>query len=476
MAAAGIVLPVLIHLWNKREGKILKIGSVQLLAETARQQARSLRIKDILLLLLRCGIIILLAVLLTKPVWQKQLNPKDKKGWVVLDTQSREAYKNNKRLIDSLLLAGFESHHFKMGFPVVNPEDTLQEILPVDTIPYWALLKALNEQVPDDLPVYLFNNNRLTNFSGDRPITAMNLHLSCYTDADTTTGNTVAARLLATDSIGEIVSKSTAAYTAYHQQNKSAQQTKLSIQNATDSNSHSIAADTSVLQIGIFADAFGTDANYLQAALNAVRQFGQYRMQIETITDPGKSAANYNWVFWLSPKPVPLSLKYSNLFLYEKGKEKPMYSWLEYPMGDVHSAEKIGVTKGITKEGKATGETVWGNGFGEPVLSLEKGEKMVYHFYSRFDPSWNDLVWSERFPQLLFDLILDNKQEKNPNDNRTIEANQIQPTVVRATDLPAKAKFLKTSDLSKFIWIMAFLLFTLERIISTTYKRTAHAG
>ena len=50
---------------------------------------------------------------------------------------------------------------------------------------------------------------------------------------------------------------------------------------------------------------------------------------------------------------------------------------------------------------------IWRDGFGDPVLSLEKQEQSnLYHFYSRFDPAWSDLVWSDDFPKMLLKLIV----------------------------------------------------------------------
>ncbi|MEJ0102079.1 MAG: BatA domain-containing protein [Bacteroidota bacterium] len=50
----GISIPVIIHFWNQRPGKILKVGSVSLITDDSKEYKRSLKLSDLLLLLLRC--------------------------------------------------------------------------------------------------------------------------------------------------------------------------------------------------------------------------------------------------------------------------------------------------------------------------------------------------------------------------------------------------------------------------------------
>ena len=60
-AMAGIAIPVIVHLWNLRRGKVLKIGSVALLTEASRRLAWSRRITQWWLLVVRCLLLAALA-------------------------------------------------------------------------------------------------------------------------------------------------------------------------------------------------------------------------------------------------------------------------------------------------------------------------------------------------------------------------------------------------------------------------------
>ncbi|HVX51305.1 MAG TPA: BatA domain-containing protein, partial [Chitinophagaceae bacterium] len=82
-AAAGIALPVAVHLWNVRRGKVLKVGSVALLLQQTTKNTSSIQLHQLLLLVLRCMLMVLLALLLAKPLWVG--NSRYAAGWVLLD-------------------------------------------------------------------------------------------------------------------------------------------------------------------------------------------------------------------------------------------------------------------------------------------------------------------------------------------------------------------------------------------------------
>jgi hypothetical protein len=66
--ALAVVIPVIIHFWHQKKGKPLAWAATQWLVEKNQQQQRGLKLDNILLLILRCLLLILLAVLLSQPV------------------------------------------------------------------------------------------------------------------------------------------------------------------------------------------------------------------------------------------------------------------------------------------------------------------------------------------------------------------------------------------------------------------------
>ncbi len=84
--AAAFLIPLIIHLLNRRRVQRVAWGAMSLLREALRQRKRNLRIEQLLLLLTRIAIPIVLAVCLARPVlsWFRQLIGANKNSLVVL--------------------------------------------------------------------------------------------------------------------------------------------------------------------------------------------------------------------------------------------------------------------------------------------------------------------------------------------------------------------------------------------------------
>lgn len=67
-AVSAVALPVIIHFWYQKKGKQIAWAASQWLLEKSSQQHRGIKLDEIPLLLIRCLLIILLAMLLSKPV------------------------------------------------------------------------------------------------------------------------------------------------------------------------------------------------------------------------------------------------------------------------------------------------------------------------------------------------------------------------------------------------------------------------
>src|SRR3979490_2629337 len=97
-AMAGIVIPVVIHFWNDRRGKVLRIGSISFLEGASQRMAWSRRISPWWLLLFRCLLLMALALLLAGPYWLRK--DSGEKGWVLSDAGAKNVY---GAAIDSLV-------------------------------------------------------------------------------------------------------------------------------------------------------------------------------------------------------------------------------------------------------------------------------------------------------------------------------------------------------------------------------------
>ncbi|MFO7720744.1 MAG: BatA domain-containing protein, partial [Gillisia sp.] len=99
LALLGLAVPLAIHLWSKKEGRTIKIGSIQLLKQSDPKKSSSIKLNELWLLILRLLVISILVLILTTP----QLKLKGKNIPVTyLIEPSLLAYENVKSLIDTL--------------------------------------------------------------------------------------------------------------------------------------------------------------------------------------------------------------------------------------------------------------------------------------------------------------------------------------------------------------------------------------
>ena len=64
--AAGI--PLLIHLWNRRQAKVVDFSSIRFLVSLQSRRVKRLKLKQILILIIRMLIIALIALALARPI------------------------------------------------------------------------------------------------------------------------------------------------------------------------------------------------------------------------------------------------------------------------------------------------------------------------------------------------------------------------------------------------------------------------
>lgn len=108
----GISVPLIIHLLSRKEGPVIKIGSLRHLQVSQTSRFKSIRLNEILLLLLRSVIITTLVLLLCNVVLNNTTQNKDK--WILIDPNYQLTY---QPIIDSLKLNGYEVRLFQSGFP-----------------------------------------------------------------------------------------------------------------------------------------------------------------------------------------------------------------------------------------------------------------------------------------------------------------------------------------------------------------------
>lgn len=429
-AVAGIFVPVAIHFWNNRQGKVLAIGSIALLEKTSLKKARSRRISEWLLLLLRCLLLTLLALILAGPYWKKEPGA-GKKGWVLVGTEGGQL-----RFIDSLVKAGHQRHDLKGSF-------------------WWEDFACLDRQAPKDIPFYVFTDGQLRHFAGARPLTERQVYWYVDTATDSIARWVDKRWSVGGDSIRVVTGSSGPTGSTYGYKDR--------LRGAEDS------VDTVTLHVVVYADSI--DGQWVTAAVRAIRTFT--RRNIDVVSRrPGSASGQKepaDWVFWLSSAPLP-DVKAPNVLLYEPGKVVPVDTWIR---GMEVQVEKV--IEQPAQAGKL--RPIWVDGFGRPVLGLEEtAGARRYHFFSHFNPAWNGLVWSADFPFYLQTLLFE--KEDNTHDRRVIDPAQVSPgkgDAANGTRSGQAAIYSNVSsgeasiDLAPAGWLLVWLLLLCERLVA--FKR-----
>jgi hypothetical protein len=525
-AGIGIIIPVIIHLWNVRKGKVLRIGSTLLMSDATQQNTSSLRLSQWLLLLIRCLMILFLAMLMAGPEWHVN-KQQTGKGWVLIDEKDfRMIYSQFKSPIDSLLSKGYELHSVDETLEKINIADSLKfidegaESTKVSTAAstatstnksssYWSMLRKADQLLPPGYPVYFFSNDKLAdavpnNFS-QRPRVSIDLR---WHMAHTDTVFSAITEYPAIPAFARQLSTGGYELTSFQPAKNGSHFIKNVSQNPAVSFSKT---DTSSKLVTIYHNKFSEDLRYLQAAIRAIAGFGNYKLSLRTVDNISEIPKSQQWIFWLSKETPPGNLSTENLFVYQPGNTVKTKSWLTTSDGAVSPAAiKIyqRIADARTKQVVVGNQNLlWKDGYGNPLLTLEDGNgnplpanedgnsgneynannvsnagndvpvKKVYRFYTRFHPAWSDLSWNPDFPKLLFPFIIENHVQRmviKYDESRTEVADVI-PTVVRQTYKDNKSAFVVV-ELTNLFWFITFILFATERIISINRRDTKQAG
>jgi hypothetical protein len=479
VALAAIVIPVLIHLWNIRPGKTLKVGSVSLITEASKTTSRSLKLLDILLLILRCLLLALLAFFLAGPTWSFVSLDKKAKGWVLIPRENiRESYQKFKPEIDSLIKAGYEFHYFNKGFSKQDLQKLLADTALKDTarqVNYWALVKQLDEKVHDAPRVYLFTPNSVDHFRGAKPEIKSYIKWRSYTPADSTSRWVAGAWLGNAGDIKVLVGNSRPSGTNFSTeaiQGDGSPTIAVNVQNGQPFVSLKgvrhppVVVDTATINIAIYTDKYTVDAGYLKAALQAAAGFMGRKAVVKQYSSANQIPAGQTWLFWLSDAPVNTRLLTSttNIVKYESGKIVNLHSWI--------NPGNISLTKRI--EAKPIGDALWQDGFGKVVLSREEqGNANISHFYSHFNPAWGDLVWNDVFPKQILQLLNGKSYTVPPEyDKRVLSDKQLMPYQIVNSYTPSSVAIAHLKDISRYFWLSLIFVFATERWLSHKTKST----
>ncbi|MBL3657316.1 BatA domain-containing protein [Fulvivirga sediminis] len=156
----GVAVPLAIHLWNKQEGRVVKIGSTELINEADSKQIKTVYFNEVLLLIIRTLMICMIVLLMADPLMPVFQSETSKVTY--LFEEELLADKSIKNIADSLN-ENHEVRLFKKCFPQYDQQRSYKKNHVPD---YWQLISNFNHIESDSLVI--FTSARLKGLKGKR--------------------------------------------------------------------------------------------------------------------------------------------------------------------------------------------------------------------------------------------------------------------------------------------------------------------
>ncbi len=422
-ALLGLLIPVAIHLWSKKEGKTIKVGSTKLLTETESKKSSSIQLNEWFLLLLRMFLLAILVLLISGP------NLKGKVEDIPVTYIIEPSLLKNDRIraIVDTLEKGPSLRLLRSGFPEFEEKDVDQQNTDVPN--YWKLAKEMETLQTDSIVV--FTNAFFTGIKGKRP--EINKKISWITfDFKEQESKT----LLATQKENEIEllsALSTGQYTTFSKKVIAKSSQDLKFNTPKDSvvvsyhgkeeklRLHSQKNITVLLK---YADSLSGQVKYIEASLNAIVKYTNRPIKVSKAEPLDSLDLNsFDLIVWLDKDPIPATV--SKQLIYR-------------PDNLAHNIIEPGETQNVFYLSKRiTSENVVEQHFTEQLLE-------VFDFYEEIE------------------------EEVLEYDKRTVDLQELLP-IYGNKKIVAKTSVF--TDISK--WLLLLLVFGLvvERVLAKLRKQ-----
>ncbi|WP_028297693.1 BatA domain-containing protein [Olivibacter sitiensis] len=475
-AAFGIIVPILVHLWNRRRLRVLRVGNVDIIGKGKQQQIKKFRIKNWPLFLLRCLLILCLALALAQPRFVGNSAKSYGAGWVLLGNGFQEGLNEWQwSTIDSLVKAGYQLRAFDSTFRQIEKDK--DSVLKSHDL--FSLIHRLNGKLDPDFPVFVFARPFLTQMQGDVPSASFNLRWQDLAQGYSTATYSVRYAWKADgDSIALLQSSATDKSTRLWKTSLVDDGTTQDLMTKVDKGilqvkhvdqDNWIAVDTQTYHIQIAAESAMADKRYVEAFLRTFAHHSSLPIKVSDYS-PGTKC---DFLFDLTLDGVKPDSTYKTVFRYAQGKAETQEQNRLLQTGKQSNAVDPILYKMIVANDDAA--SLWTDAFGRSVLTrYQEQGRMFYTFHSRFNPQWTDLVWKRDMVDYLSPILLHalfppaaNDEYADSNDKRSFGGDIILPrTKIHKGDGDRSSSWEMQAPL---IWL-ALLLFLMERIMSYRLK------
>ncbi|SHK08295.1 BatA domain-containing protein [Hymenobacter psychrotolerans] len=504
LALLGLAVPVAIHLWNRRPGRVVRVGSVRWLEAAANRRLRNLRLEQVGLLLLRAALVALLALAVAGPVWQRPQPARPVRGLVLLapETLHPEVLPALRPAIDSLRRQGYALRLFAPGFRPVSAQawsqpdslSQLRALLPADSLPaddYWTRARQAADSFPVQ-PLRVFSGTGLAHFGGARPALPARLTWQAVPLPDSARWLTQAyqphpdtLRLL----IGHSQEEATTFRTVQVLRPRQAGALRvaglpgLAYQPGPrpllrQPGRPAVPIQTSPVRVVLYADAaHASSGRYLRAALRAAA-LGLHRpLELRTVAATDSLPSRPDWLFWLSSQPAPPAwqarARRGGHLWEEAAQGTPVQARLALT-GLAEAGSAIELLQLDTSRAPARATPVWPAGTGQPMLLREAfGQGSRYQLRTRLHPAWTSLPETPVFPTLLLQVLRTESEPPPataPHDLRRLDSRQLGAAAVPAGPAHQPPATIQPAPqqlaLRRWAVLAALLLFALERWVA----------
>ncbi len=313
-AFLGLLVPIAIHLWNKKESKTIQIGSVQLLSESNVKKSKRIQFNELLLLLLRLILLGVLVLILAAPQIRKQ---QANSSITYIIEPSLRHNKSVKTIIDSLA-SNDKARWLKKGFPEIKD---LTEKDRVSTPKYWQLVKAMDNLPTDSIVV--FTKALLSGVEGIRPKINKNIEWIVppleneFKKLVKATQKEKELELISMSSSNQFTTLKKE-YVAANSSGIEWNGTKDSLVFDTKSNREIVALyKDKPIQVQLFYNNdLLSEKNYIEATFNALSKYLKHEIKVTVTKDKADlKVAGFDLTIWLSEENV--SKDFNRLLIYK---------------------------------------------------------------------------------------------------------------------------------------------------------------
>ena len=503
LALLGLLVPLAIHLWNRRPGREVAVGSLRWLAAGANRRLRNLRLEQVGLLLLRAALLAGLAGALAGPQW-RQRQPAGR-GQVLVSPELADGSRLAavRPTLDSLRRRGYALRWLAPGLPVITPTEWRADSLgqPAtgrnlsgNTL-YWNRIKQAADSFPGQ-PLHVVTPAALRGFGGPHP--ALPAGLTWQTIPPRAAATWLQAAAASSDSLRLLLGRSDEKQTTFRVVRVARPQPGVILTvaglpplryelhqgrgrlrpqpTAADSGLAAPAVPVAAgpLRAWIYAPAPAAgEARYLRAALQAASVGLAVPLALTVGPTPPDTALALSWLFWLSDRPVPATWRRrvpSGLYLWQEAIGAGLADTATLATAETASAAPIHIFRRSRLALPVGSQPRWVDGLGRPVLAERReGDGVSYQLATQLNPTWSTLADSPALPALFLGLLATEPQlgvdsALTAHDQRRLDLAQLpaRPSqqASRRTAPPAAYRLL---DLRPWLLLIVALLFGLER-------------